>query len=93
MTTVNLVQNRTRHAIDLREAMLHVTNALGEGSTHLATVYMSWARDHAKAARRAAQTRAEIVAADYMQNFVADMATVMRRDGIINPNFSAWVSD
>lgn len=77
----NPVSNNTSHANALRRAMCALTDAIGEGEPDNVRFFLEQARGYAYDARKAASRDmpCEIMAADYMTNFIADMTVVLRR--------------
>lgn len=71
------------HGFHVRQCVQCVIAALASNNPAMAAVWLRDARDHARMSEDNAHTHAERMSATYMQNFVADMTTVMRRDGLV----------
>lgn len=73
----------TIHTINMRACMTYMTAALQcDSDGDLVQHYLSSASLAANTAYRESYTRAEQVAAEYMQNFVKDIRTAIRRGGL-----------
>lgn len=73
-------ERATAHTLHMRSCMTYVTAAIqGEGDVRFQQLCLAYAMNEAAQASAIADSRIELMAAQYMENFVKDMRVMIRQ--------------